>query len=338
MILLSHSSVHGGFPHENSAIMFNNFFLDAIVLGNIGVDIFFLISGYFLCYQTTLNYSALFRLLFQVLFYSIICYGIHLSIGNNFVLKEFIPVILPTIFEEYWFFTAYILVLLISPYINTLIKNANQPTLRNCIICIMVLWCIIPTFTSQNMYANKLTSSLLLYMIGAYNKMSHFNWKKYNIILVTISSVLLFLSSIIIRLLSYKIVFLAPHINYFYSRTSILSIGISTGIFTIFVFSKERHNKFINLFASTVFGIYLIHENPFIKNLIWGKLLDNTPFYNSALLPVRIIFSVCIVYVTCSIIELIRKKYIEPLTIQFINKHSKQIKELPFVTDKTKKN
>ena len=88
MILLSHSSVHGGFPHENSAIMFNNFFLDAIVLGNIGVDIFFLISGYFLCYQTTLNYSALFRLLFQVLFYSIICYGIHLSIGNNFVLKE----------------------------------------------------------------------------------------------------------------------------------------------------------------------------------------------------------------------------------------------------------
>lgn len=321
MIILSHCSIHSTFPPDDSTILFNNIFLDLIKLGNIGTDIFFLISGYFLCDKTSLNYATLLRLLAQVWFYSILCYGIHLLTGGDFIVKEFIPVILPTIFKEYWFFTVYIILLTLSPYINTFIKNTNPLTLRNGILYMMVLWSIIPTFTANDMYVNELILGIMLYLIGAYIKTSRFNFGKYSMVLAITSFALLFLSSIIIRLLSHKILFLSPYINYFYSRTSLLSICLATSLFTIFTFSKERHNKFINLFGGTVFGIYLFHDNPFIRKLIWQNLLDNAPFYDSPLLPLRIIFCVSIVYSTCFVIELIRKKYIEPLTIRFINKY-----------------
>lgn len=321
-IVLSHASVHGGFSSEPSKYIFNNIFLDWCVLGNLGVDIFILISGYFLS-ASTFNIKSILRLLIQVWFYSLLCFFIGLLFKHTYSVRQLLEIFLPTLFTEYWFFTAYVILVLFSPYINLFINMSSKIQFSTCISVMLILWCIIPTFTGRSLYGTELPQFIMLYLIGAYfRRFPNGSIKK--IILkkhiTVLSFFMLFLSSAFFRIGGVIIPAFKGRELFFYSRTSLFIVGCAVGMFSISLNKKIFRNQFINLIGRSTFGMYLFHDNPTIRKILWKNWINNTLFYNSKFLPLIILINVIFVYILCLIIEYLRQKICGKITVGIVEK------------------
>ena len=79
-------------------------------------------------------------------------------------------------------------------------------------------------------------------------------------------------------------------------------------------------NVIINKIASCTFGVYLFHDNPFIRKKLWIEWIRNQIFYDSKWLILRMILSVIIVYSLGIIIELLRQKFLSKSWFNLYNK------------------
>ena len=73
-IVMSHYTVHSGIELTSLPLGINRFILEVTRLGNIGVIIFMLISGYYLIEQKSIQLKKVLKLYLQILFYSPIIY------------------------------------------------------------------------------------------------------------------------------------------------------------------------------------------------------------------------------------------------------------------------
>lgn len=314
-IILSHLCYHG-VAGEQSSFVFNTIFAQWGILGNLGVDIFVIITGYFMC-EKDFSIKNLGGVFTQVWFYSIFMAAVAVVLfGVSVSVKDLVQVFLPTIFNEYWFFTAYIILMIFSPFINRLLSNLETSLFKKLLACCLVLWMIIPTFTTSSMFGNEVIQFVMLYLLGAYfrkNPENFFAIKKNRVVITVLCFVLLFCSNIVITLLTNNFEILKPlseYSDYFYSRSSVLIIGIAVSMFTCAVYSKPFTNRFINEVASCVFGVYLIHDHPLIRSTVWNSFCDIPGLYQTALFPIYAILIVLAVFVCCCLIEFIRLKTI----------------------------
>ena len=80
-------------------------------------------------------------------------------------------------------------------------------------------------------------------------------------------------------------------------------------LFLVAIKSKPFFTPFINKVASSTFGIYLIHEHQLMAVWLFPVLLKNVELYQTKLefIP-SAIASVVVVFIVCSIIDLLRQK------------------------------
>lgn len=319
MIILSHYSVHGNFMIQNLPFSFNKILLYLSVLGNLGVDIFVLISGYYLS-NKNFKISKLLKLLFEITSYSLIIYLIFMILGKvPFSLTLLKKAMLPTIYNEYWFATTYVILYLLSPFINKLINALNRKEYSNLLLITSIIWIAIPSILNETMYTSPVIQFLLLYLIGGYLRKypNCYLLKKTKITtLLTITSTSIIIIKIIIN--CHKEI-----IDYtFLQRDSIFIIIIALGIF-IFFLNKKFYNKIINKISSCVFGIYLFHDHDYIRNFLWLDLFKNAQYKNSQFLIIHLLISVILVFILGSIIEIIRKKLLQKAFDKSIDKYMK---------------
>ena len=100
---------------------------------------------------------------------------------------------------------------------------------------------------------------------------------------------------------------------------------IAVPIFCTFAYAKPFENTIVNMMATSTLGIYLIHDNPFVRNVIWTNVFHNAEFVNSPLLIPHMIGTVVAVFVVCGTIELIRKNTLERLYSGFVTRQSDKI-------------
>ncbi|RDU22172.1 acyltransferase family protein [Anaerosacchariphilus polymeriproducens] len=311
IIILSHYSVHGDFNINAASIPFNKFFIQSSGLGEIGVDCFIFISGYFLV-NSTFNFKKLLKLELEVLLYSIGIAIIYYVVSHgNIGMKEMIKACLPTLSGQYWFMSAYILLYMLSPFINLLIKSLSQ---RMHLLCIMVLFSIyilIPTFTMFTIAgSSNIMLFITLYLIAAYirlypNATNYFNHMKLNIIMIVLSYIIIILPIIIyskLGIISY---------NYFMGAHSLPLVVCSLSLFLAFKNMNISYNRIINWLAGSVLGVYLIHDNPIVRNYIWKYIFRNNTFLNSKFLVFHAIGAIIIIFVVCMAIDKIRISLVE---------------------------
>lgn len=310
-IVLSHACVHSHFHFSPSTISLNSLFVQWGVLGNLGVDIYALISGYFLC-KSAKSYRSVIRLLLQVWFYSytlfLVCkFVFHYTYSSG----DYLQVFFPTVFQEYWFFTAYVVLSLLAPYVNSFLSKADRITTRNLIITMLILWVIIPTLTSQNMYAGALAELLFFYIVGAYFRLypDYVIRNKLMLIGITVFSfVLLFGSTVVINFLAkYKDISQNAGIT-FYSRNSLLTVMCAIGLFALFLNIPTFTNRFINTIAACTFGVYLIHDNPVVRFFVWMRVFRHAERFDSNFLIAQILASTILVFSVSVLIEYLRIK------------------------------
>ena len=122
-VVFSHYCNEGGI-FSDSIGMGNYLILSLIRSFTISsVDIFVLITGYFLCTTNKRSVAKPIVLLMQVVFYALVIYVVLILCGvESFSLKHLVGKLIPA----NWFITLYIVLFLISPYINVVINKFTE--------------------------------------------------------------------------------------------------------------------------------------------------------------------------------------------------------------------
>ena len=122
---------------------------------------------------------------------------------------------------------------------------------------------------------------------------------------------LMWLSTIVLNFLGTKVEFFAGRGTWFYARTSVLVITCAIGLLIWAINAKPWHSDFVNEIAGCTFGVYLIHENNYVRPWLWQTVFRNAEWAESVWLPAHMIVAVLITFVVCTAIEFVRRKTIE---------------------------
>lgn len=240
LIVAHHFSLHGvlkEFPENplaNQSV--TSFLAQVIQLGSkAGVTLFIIISGYFMV-QSNMKVKKIFLLLFQVLFYSILGFAIATVLGISIDLSSIIKAFFPIIHGQYWFITAYVVLYLISPYLNKLLLNLTEKEYLNMLGIMTLLWILVPTFTRGEMGSSNVTRFMLFYSIGAFLRLfplKKYNNKKLGLNLFIISYLFMLLSVILLNVLGKELEngYFINKATYFSSSSSLLILSVSIGLF-----------------------------------------------------------------------------------------------------------
>ena len=98
-IIAHHFACHGAFSFSLQSLEFNRLWIIFLwIWGKIGVNVFVLISGWFLSQTNNFKWSKIIILWLQMFFYSIVVYLLFLLFGNEvFTIKSLIKRIFPKI-------------------------------------------------------------------------------------------------------------------------------------------------------------------------------------------------------------------------------------------------
>ena len=316
MIIFHHLSVHSGFGYSMTEISANKLWIQFIQMGGkIGVNIFVLISGYFLVNTDKIKISKALKLWGQIFFTSLTIYIVFVILGFiKFECKTFIKTLIPIINETWWFASAYFLLYVFSPFLNIILKNIDRNTYKKMICFMVICWCIIPTFIDKNFQFNSFIWFIVLYCMAGYIKLYSYNWKTTNkryFIFTGILIILTYLTVIFLDKMNLMISSKNYNSNYLFAMQRLPIFLISLFLFLGFMKTKIKYSKIINKLATTTFGIYLIHDNSYMRSFLWKDFFKVKNFEESTILIPYSIFVCCIVFVSCAAIDLIRSNTIE---------------------------
>ena len=329
MIMFHHFAYHGNFEWNFNEVTLPHLWYDFILMGGkVGVDIFVLISGYFLIEITEKLFQPKKLLKFwgQVVFYSIMTYLLSVMLRlNAFEIKQLIKVCLPITYPGWWFASTYFMLYLIHPFLNKLLHGLSKTEYQYLILMMVLCWSIIPTATTQLFESNSLLWFVTLYGIAGYVNLYGGNQKLQSkhyfslyfmvlIITYTVSTTFLFLGT-------KKEEWSTHAIDFFeIERLPILLMAIT--LFMGFVTLKMNYHKWINMIASATFGVYLIHDSSYIRYYLWTNIFKINQYQDSTFLILYSILVVFILYVSCTMIDLIRKKLVEKPYMLFVNHYT----------------
>ena len=339
MIVVWHVIMHSDLIGRSSGTL--NFVLEFIYdIFSIHVNSFVLLSGYFQ-YNKKFNWRKLIPLINATWFYKALFAILFLSLGIVWISKiDFIMFLLPLNITAnyktfYWFINVYIVLYIISPFINILIKNLSQKEHRRLVIVLFVCLSILPYISKQMFVSNdgySIASFVMLYIIGAYfgkykiSENVHFkNYSKekrqFVLFGILIGIIILQLLTICLKryfcefdngIFAYIRDVAGSGLSSFSSPVVIVESVVYLLLFETFYFKS----KFINRVAGLTFGIYLVHENNFVFDFIYNFLPLGTTGKLSSLNVLIYLFVIGIgIFVVSAIIEFIRQ-----ILFKFINK------------------
>ena len=148
------------------------------------------------------------------------------------------------------------------------------------------------------------------------------NTLKVNLGISMLSYLALVISVVLLNVLGHKLnnnVTILNHCTYFMKQNSIFIFVTSIELFVAFIKLPTINNKFINKIAGCTLGVYLIHDNAFMREYLWKTIFKNQSYYFSNNLLIYSIFAIITVYIICTIIDLIRQETIEKIYIKVTN-------------------
>ena len=109
---------------------------------------------------------------------------------------------------------------------------------------------------------------------------------------------------------------------YFVSDSNaIMAVIVSVCAFMFFKSYPLNYHKWINSIGASTFGVLLIHANSnTMLRWLWKDTLNNVGFYEGNIF-LHSVVSVLCVFITCTIIDQLRMKYIEEPLFKVLDKY-----------------
>lgn len=329
MIIAHHVGVHSGFSFD-AGIHINEFWVLLLKIGGkIGVNVFVLISGYFLISAKSLKTSKVLKLWVQICSYCVLIYSVFVVCGfEPFNIKMLFEAFFPITYSKWWFASAYFVLYLLFPYINKLLTALDKKEYQKLLVLMAACWCIVPTFLEKSWQSNSLLWFVFLYALAGYLRLhmdvAALKNGKY-IALSVVFTLLTYFSAVIIDMLSSKNSFFSAYVTYFYDMQRLPMLLISVTLFIGFLNLKIGYKPLINIISPSTFGIYLIHDDRLMRKMLWKTLFQNASYTDNEYLIIYTIFQIVIVFVVCAAIELLRIHIIEKMYVKWLDNFSNKI-------------
>lgn len=326
MIVFHHFAVHSGFELEAGVVTLPRAWIELTAMGGkVGVDIFVLISGYFLIHDVGRSFDSrkILRFCGQVFFYSI---GFYLVFGAagviDFSIETFIKAAFPITFSAYWFASTYFVLYLLHPFLNKFLLGLKKKEYQRLLILQLTCWCVIPTFTTSSYQGNALIWFICLYSLAGYIRLFGLDPRirsGHYLCMGAFFSALTYLSTIVLCILEERYTVLAGHSRYFLGAEKLSVFLISVSLFMAVERAKVQFPAWIGLFASATFGVYLIHDNNIVRYFLWRDVAKNSAYQDSAFLIVYSVIVVGVVYILCTAVDLVRRYTVEKIYMKAVD-------------------
>lgn len=279
------------------------------------VNCFVLISGYFMINNRYFSLRKTMDLLSITAFYGVVAYVISITIGGNaFEGKELIYAIIPFLKGKRWFVETYIILILLAPFLNKMLRFLNKNTFQLLLIIqllIFSVWYSIGFSAPVLDDGYGIINFISLYMIGAYirmfgKEMMLFQFKKRKLFAIFLGlSVFTFIASY----------FMNPYGYAFF--TNILGAVI---IFLLFSKWEIGENKRINKISKVAFDVYFVHSDENTSLLLIYELLGARYVADTPLLALHVILVIATVWLLGYCTYQIRKRIFAVTIDKWLNR------------------
>lgn len=282
------------------------------------VNCYAIISGY-VGVRSRYKYSNLAVLWLRVLYYSIIITILFFVFLPSVIGKKTIfSAVFPVFANQYWYFSAYVLLFVLMPVLNTALKKLSEKRLRWIVIITLTITSVILPITQavfgDSFKIDRGYSSLwliILYLVGGYIRQYGLLKQTKTSVLVLLycgSAVLTWGSKLSIQLLSNMIFGKIKFDQMFICYNSITVLA--SAVFLVLIFERIKTKKaakaLIGFVAPLVFSVFLIHTHPLVFNMLKDRFVwvSEMPLY--AMIPMVLGISLAI-FIICCVIDLIRE-------------------------------
>lgn len=280
-------------------------------IGYVGVDCYVLISGYFLI-QSKFSWKKVLGLIAEVWFYSVAILMCLIATQQGiYSPKQILNAFLPISTRQYWFMTDYIILYILSPFINVGLQNLDKKQFKKLLLILIFLFSIWDVFPGEQLGVQKgysLYWLIAVYSIGAYIRLYNGGQTRIWKMLYVVCIVGMLASKVVISVCAKIIPGVIVYSNIFYGHSSIFVIGAAVSLFMLFKDLKNRDTKFekwILKISPLTFGVYLIHMNENLAKVYWGQL-KNILDVNSGGVFLWYVVSTIVVFLISIIIDQIR--------------------------------
>lgn len=232
------------------------------------VNLFVLISGYFMAEKKTADLLKPLSIILQVIVYALAFYVLLVVIGSRqFSLNGIINCFIP----NNWFIILYAALFVISPYINKFIGDFNVRDKINIIIVLGIVFCLLPTLADAlsiwtgkefmglstiGMYGSQdgytIVNFIIMYMVGnVMRDIKPFQQKKQVLYLLAVI-MLIFAWALLDNALLHE-----KHSSWAYCNPLVVIEAIL--VFQIFRNIKIEYNRIINRLAAASLSVYIFH-------------------------------------------------------------------------------
>lgn len=321
-VVVYHCLTHGiggeyGFSTIHPASLTNLLFSDfMLVFSSVAVNLYVMISGYFLV-DLNFKLSRIVRTWVISCFYLFFITLLFMSLGwkpFNIVTigKSFFP--LST--DAYWFVTQYIGLIILSPFLSIMLKQLTYRQYVGLLIGgAFICLAIIPDFPLGKRFhvahGNSLFSFAYLFVVAGFIR--------HHLGRLSIKKLIVAISVVVLMTLACEL-FVGTHHNIthliwfdYNGLPFVLSVLIFILIKQVQVPENGLWNGLVKL-APYTFGVYLIHDHLLVREWLWNTI-SLTSQCEEWIFPLTVIGICLLIFLTCSLIEAIRKKVFEILRL-----------------------
>ena len=300
--------------------------------GIVGVDCFVLISAWFMVDSVQFKFERLIGVIVQTTFYSVLLYvGVQFVTDGAISIRELVKCFIGFAYDSYWFVTAYLVMMLLSPLLNLFVRMLSDSQLRKVVFLlffVFLLWeCLL--WASP---VNTIELFLFIYLLAAYmkrKKKDRWNNNRMKIFLTMIIGTLLFsclVAALPESLRTSKIV------KYIYitllAKFSPVMLFIAITLFYM-VSDWKIKSKYINAIGARTFSVYLIHENSFVyPKLLWGGACIAMDYFDKMWYPIWAVAVIGGIFVTCIVIDAVMQYLYKWISAMLCKIFSRSINEI----------
>lgn len=295
-----------------------------LVCGYIGVQLFYMLTGYFMCDNDKIRLKKIVTIgVFYSFLTEIIYFIARFGFGFSFPQLDYTPFIFSAVLKpvtsgSWWYLTSYFYLMIFHPIINSMTRRVNKKGFQIVLIFMFISDYFLAARFIQTDYMH-LERTVFCYLLGVYVK------KYIEIELLSapsrIATLVIYIASWICAGLG--LFYVGEHrvaaINSFKMQIFHRFIdGMSYCLFgticslAVFLLVKSVDigcNRIINTIANTTFGIYLFHASPVISGLDIYKKYDA---YLGELFVIKYLLWIIITFVGCGLLDIFRQKIFEP--------------------------
>lgn len=284
MVTTLHFFNHGGLINSALTPGHYNWYLANIVfsLCYVCVNCFVMLSGYFQC-TSKCKLRRIASIWVQAMAYSLGLYIVTALYSGSFSLTELVKSGLAVTMERYWFVTSYLLMYALSPFLNSAITAMDKRKHFACLCVLLSLFSLLSNLVYINDFAGiqggyQVVWFCTLYLVAAYIRLyvpvNPKRRARYGAAYV--------LLCLCICGERFAATWLTPYIfgsvklsSFFFSYNSICTAGASIALFLLMRTVEIKSHfltKVIGFLAPLCFGVYLLHDHPNIRPLLWDWL------------------------------------------------------------------